>query len=679
MSEERRLAAIMFTDIVGYTALMGRDEDNALKILRMNRQVHQQCVNNHRGILLKEMGDGTLARFDSATEAVQCAIQIQKIAHNELKGRIRIGIHLGDVTFENEDVFGDGVNIASRLESAADPGGIYISESIQKAIRAKTHIETTYLGEFKLKNVEEPVRTWAIVGDGLPLPSQARVRRLQGKSIPRQIFRSLYTYLIALAVIVVSIWSLRKNLNTVQLETASLLVLPVENYIGSDTLEYLTAGIHSSLISDMGRISAFRVPSQTTARAYKESGKSLKEISEELKVNYVIEPSLTCMGDSLCLHIRLIGTGVEEKQILEQDYQVDRSQIMNFYNQVTSEVSEKLKVFLTQDDRNLLVEDRTIDDDAYDAYLKGRYNWERVGKADMDRALRYFQIATEKAPDWGPPYAGIASVWAARMQMGFVLPSVAIPLIHENLDKALELDPNSANSHSRAAGVAAWTEWNWEKAEREFLRATELNPNEPQTQIYYGHLLMNMRRIDEAVKQAKIALDLDPLDALILALSAVIMSDAGMESLALEQTTKALSIDPDHWFARGIHEMLLYQNGNYKESIEFFLSEKNFQLERVDLSGADTLFDENWYRNVFPIVLKSLEKLVSDEGFITVYDLANYSLRLDKTEEALNWLEKGYEMHDPNMPYIRNSFFYSHLKDNPRYINLLEKMNLPVK
>ena len=137
----RQLAAIMFTDIVGYTALMGKDQDKALKLLRRNREIHQEVINGHNGKWLKEMGDGILARFNSATDSVQCAINIQKRAREELEGQIRIGLHLGDVTFENEDVFGDGVNIASRLQSVADPGGIYISESLQKSIRGKSDLQ----------------------------------------------------------------------------------------------------------------------------------------------------------------------------------------------------------------------------------------------------------------------------------------------------------------------------------------------------------------------------------------------------------------------------------------------------------------------------------------------------------------------------------------------------------
>ena len=147
MSQSRQLAAIMFTDIVGYTALMSRNEEEALDILRKSRFIQKKSIEAYNGIWLKEMGDGVLAKFDTAKDAVLCGIEIQNKAHNNLNASIRIGIHLGDVTIENNDIFGDGVNVASRLQSSSDPGGIYISDSVFKAVQAIPDIKTSDCGE----------------------------------------------------------------------------------------------------------------------------------------------------------------------------------------------------------------------------------------------------------------------------------------------------------------------------------------------------------------------------------------------------------------------------------------------------------------------------------------------------------------------------------------------------
>ena len=179
----RKLAAIMFTDIVGYSALMGSNEQKALEILRQNREIQKPLIQKYNGKYLKELGDGILAHFDSAYEAVMCALKIQRAAGMGFKAKIRIGIHLGDVTIDNNDVFGDGVNIASRLQGIADPGGIYISESIQRAVRSRNEFELLRLGDVHLKNIDYLVSTWCLQGEGLPIPSAGKIQQLRASSL----------------------------------------------------------------------------------------------------------------------------------------------------------------------------------------------------------------------------------------------------------------------------------------------------------------------------------------------------------------------------------------------------------------------------------------------------------------------------------------------------------------
>jgi len=180
MTSTRQLAAIMFTDIVGYTALMGSDSKKALELVRKSKEIQKPLVEKHHGKWLKEMGDGAMAQFNTALDAVNCAIEIQEAARAKFDAKLRVGIHSGDVTIENEDVYGDGVNVAARLESIADPGGIYVSDAIQKAIQGQTDVQAKYLGEIRLKNVAYGVRTYALQGVGLPVPEVKDEKKLSG-------------------------------------------------------------------------------------------------------------------------------------------------------------------------------------------------------------------------------------------------------------------------------------------------------------------------------------------------------------------------------------------------------------------------------------------------------------------------------------------------------------------
>jgi adenylate cyclase len=196
------------------------------------------------------------------------------------------------------------------------------------------------------------------------------------------------------------------------LNISSLLVLPFDNFTGSDTLEYFVAGMHSSLIGGIGKIGSIHVKSKTTSRAYKDTEKSIPEIASEQNVDAIVEASVLCLGDTACFQVKVISAYPEEKQLWVQDYYVEKSQILNLYNRVTKEISEKINAILTPEETNLLAESRTVDPEAYDAFLKGQYYWEKLDKESMQKALDYFQLAIEKDLEWADPYAGLANAWA---------------------------------------------------------------------------------------------------------------------------------------------------------------------------------------------------------------------------------------------------------------------------
>jgi len=238
--QSRQLAAIMFTDIVGYTALMGRDEQKAMQLLDQNRDLQKPLIEEYLGKYLKDIGDGILASFGSAGDAVSCALAIQNALSDDQELILRIGIHSGDITFKDEDVFGDGVNIASRLQSIADPGGIYISESIHKAIRGRGDIQAQYLGETQLKNVDYPVKTYALQGVGLPIPALNEEKQLSGRLWAemqrRGVVRAGVAYLVVALLLILL---LREAQNWLTLPDLSFTILVTALAVGFPLAMYL--------------------------------------------------------------------------------------------------------------------------------------------------------------------------------------------------------------------------------------------------------------------------------------------------------------------------------------------------------------------------------------------------------------------------------------------------------
>ena len=680
MSQSRQLAAIMFTDIVGYTRLMGSDEEYALDLLRKNREIHQIQIKKHHGTLVKEMGDGILAKFGSSTDAVHCAIEIQKQAQkSDLNERIRIGIHLGEITQENNDTFGDGVNIASRLQAIADPGGIYISESLQKSIRAQAGIQTRLLGDFEIKNVEFKLRTHAIVGYNFPTTSPSKIKGLTGKRWAERFLKSPILYMVLIIMIIAGYWAKKKLFNN-DPTISSLVFLPFDNYTGTDTLDYLMAGMHDALIGEAGKMGALRVPGTKTANTYRDAAKSTSEIASELNVDAVVETSVSCIGDNICFQVKLITSYPEEKQIWVKDFSVEKNQIVNWYRGLTKEISQEISVPLTPGEEALLASTDAIDPAAYDLYMKGKFYLNQINDASLKIAESYFKLAIKKDPNWGPPYAGLAEVGIYQKQLGFVFGGAGLPMIRENLKKALELDPHSANMHYVNAVNAVWTEFNWEKGEKEFLRAIELNPNHAYARIFFAHLLTIQRRTDEALFQGEKAEALEPLDPFIQGLYTDVLIRAGDCKTAKEHAEKGLLIDPNHLFT--LQELLAAYTCTGEYELAFQIKKGHPPSKQLwEKYGVTHLMDSIFEVKGWTAVLEEEIRLTETNlvrGQDSVLQFLRY-LEVGKPEKALDYMEKLYEQRNPNIPYISATDHYIHLKDNPRYIALLDKMNLPVE
>jgi tetratricopeptide (TPR) repeat protein len=262
------------------------------------------------------------------------------------------------------------------------------------------------------------------------------------------------------------------------------------------------------------------------------------------------------------------------------------------------------------------------------------------------------------------------------MQMSFKSPSVAIPKIYENLNKALELDPNSSDSHYAKAVIAVYTEWNWEKGEEEFIRSLELNPSNALCRMFYAHLLTILHRSDEAIYQANLALKLDPLRPFVLGLFTLIMKETGNYQSAILHAKKALSIDPNHRFVIYQLSGTYRRIGDYEKWFEYF--KKIGWHDDKAVASVDSVFQEQGYLAAVEMTIKFDEE-AAKERYINIPILGYRYLELHNYDKAMDYYEKGYEIHHPNMPNISLlASKYELLKDNPRYIELLKKMNLPL-
>lgn len=456
----------------------------------------------------------------------------------------------------------------------------------------------------------------------------------------------------------------------------SLAVLPFENYTGDDHLDYVANGMHATLIGDMGKLGALRVIGNTSSSVYKNSKKSAPEIARELGVDALVEPTVTCYGDSVCIQVRVITPFPEEKQIWVADYREDKSQMINLFNRITKQIASELMIKLTPEEVNLLARSVTVDREAYDAYLKGLFYLDDSSQESLFKAREYLNRAVDKNPDWAPLYSALSLVWASIAQMGFESPEITGPKIFEYLKKALELDPENADIRFTSGEMAFLAEWDWEKGEKELLKSLAINPSSAIARIIYAELLSILQRPEEALVQGQLGIDLDPLNIMNQLQYSAVLACTGDHKASLARLEKVTAGDPGNYLANALIEVEAFRCGDYNKvmkAAKYILPARN-----IDYQEIERTFGEKGFVAAYKEVLRQSEVL-AQKGYFEPLDIAFRSMMVDQPDKAMDWIEKGFEAHDPGMPYITtHSLLFEPLFNNPRFISIVHKMNLPL-
>ncbi len=485
-----------------------------------------------------------------------------------------------------------------------------------------------------------------------------------------------FSLVVIVALIALNVFSSGNSLKAGDIQ--SLVILPFDNFTGDDALENMVSGMHSSLITDMGRVGGLQVKSRTSSNAFKGKNMTIPEIASELEADAALETAVTCLGDTICIQLRLVRTSGDEEQLWVADYREEKSQALNLYNRITKQIAEEVLVELSSDEKDILAKEQTVDPEAYDAYLKGLYHLNQLTPKDFQLALDYFQRAIDLDPDWADPLAGMSVTWMFSGYFGIVAQNIATPKINLYLDQALELDPNSAFAYYAKGVSAVWTEWDWEKGEKAFTRSLELNSNNALCRLHYAHYLFCQRRHDEALTQANLGLELDPLDPLILSLYAVVMMDVGDYPSSVEHFEKALSIVPNYPLAAGNIFRAYRGAGYYDTWIEKW--KRVVCWDEDDLLTVENTLNEKGYVAAVKAILKTNEDNVK-EGKSCQMRLGikkMWYIEAGEYDKAYECLEELYEQGNLDVPYMAsNHNGYEHFITYPGYVEILKKYKLP--
>jgi TolB-like protein/class 3 adenylate cyclase len=513
MSTTRRLAAIMFTDIVGYTALMGDDEQRAFDLLNKNREIHQPIIKMHEGKLIKELGDGILASFPTVSDALFAAIKIQQACSASKELSLRIGIHEGEIIIENNDIYGDAVNIASRIQTLGIPGSILFSKKVADELKNKLEFHTVSLGTFTFKNVNEPIEVFALANEGFPVPKRSMMEgKLKKKNFQkRNVIVSLSFILLAVAAFIIYKKFFVKN-DKAGVIDKSIAILPFVNMSNDPEQEYFSDGITEDIITQVSKISDLKVISRTAVMQYKATKKTVQEIGKELNVATILEGSVRRAGNQVRVVAQLINTQTNE-HLWAETYDKELTQIFAIQSKVAVQIASALMAKFTPSDKEQLERKLTESPEAYDFYLRGKFYFNENNSLGIDTAIIIFEQAVTVDPKFALAYAALARAYTEKF-FSYAPQKKWREQAFVALEKALSLDPGLPEAYLARAKLLWITENHFphEQAVAEVRQALFLRPNFGEARRFLSTIYSHIGLHDKAFEEVQKALELNPHD-----------------------------------------------------------------------------------------------------------------------------------------------------------------------
>jgi len=640
MTPSRRLAAIMFTDMVGSTAAAQLNEAAALKLREEQAELVRSLLAAHQGREIKSMGDGFLVEFDSALRATQCAVEIQRRVSERNAGapaapfHLRIGIHLGDVEQQGSDIFGDAVNIASRIQVVGEPGGICISNAVHEQVWNKISEKMEKLPPMELKGLRAPMALYRVV------PAWATGGTSSESS-----------------------------------RTAGIAVLPFTNISPDPKDEYFADGLTEELITVLSQLRELRVISRTSVMLYKATPKSASQIGAELGVSSILEGSVRKAGNRLRVTAQLIDAR-SDRHLWAQAYDRELDDVFSVQAEIAKQVAEGLKVELQPAEGAALTTRAPVKSDSYVAYLKGRTLAHQENDAAYKAAKIQFDLAISLDPQNAAAHSGLSDLVRLYGAHSLGMSDNGRQETARRLaERAIELDPNLAEAHASSA-VTFWLDWDWAGAEREFQRALSLNPSYSQAHHWYAELLSWQVRIDEALSEWALAEASDPLSPFNLSHFAFLLTWLGKYEEAFAKIQKLGELQPD---GRTYHSNL----GSYfriRGETDLYLKEIS-RLEELE----SNLVSKRWLRAEYCAFSGEKEKcrsLLLEEQSLPEPGRGPFSFAwmyaaLGDVEESMRQLERAVNLPSYiDFHSLRLDPLFEQVRRDPRFEAMLKKVKL---
>jgi len=461
----------------------------------------------------------------------------------------------------------------------------------------------------------------------------------------------------------------------------SIAVLPFINDSSDQENAYFINGVMEEILNNLQRIRELRVISRTSVEKFRGQNKSIPEIARELGVNYIVEGSGQKYGNAFRLRAQLI-MAAKESHLWGESFQQKITEVEDIFNiqtQIAESIANELNAVISPEEKKRIEKVPSINLEVYEQYLKARSYFD-FSRQSLYKALEFLNSGVEKSPDWAPLYVGLTEVWLSLQNFGYEPPPVAGPKIIANLNKAMELDTDLSEVHYLTAWMAQMVEWDWKKSEEEFLKALAINTNHALARMFYSHFLAGvMHRYDEALAQAKLAYSLDPLNTNMKLFYAFTFLGAGDYQSSSAMAEEVLATDPENILAHNVNAFAALMLKDYEKLLksEKFGLNNIIPIEQDFFDKIHRIFKKSGIVAAYKEILGHLEKF-AENNYVPFLDMTYRYIIAEQPEKAMDWIEKGYELHDPNLIYISSKFIvWEPLYSNPRFLAICEKMNLP--
>ena len=664
MSSSRQLAAIMFTDIVGYTAIMGSDEQKAFELLDKSRQIQKPIIEQYNGKWIKELGDGVMTSFNTVSDAVNAAIKIQEACNAAKDFQLSIGIHQGEIIFEDNDIYGDAVNIASRIQSLGIPGSILFSKKISDEIRNKSEFQLTSLGTFEFKNVDEPIEVFALSNPGFVIPKR---EQMKGKLKQSKKKARLLVWITSIVFLAVSVFAISYFLNGKQAK--SMAVLPFEDLSPGHDQEYLGDGIATNVHMLLSHLKELKLTGLTSSFSFKEKKLDLVTIGKSLKVKYLLEGNVQRIGNNIKINVALINA-TDGTQIWAQPFNIQTNDNFDVQDKIAQSIVEKINVRMTDKEKQMLVSTNTTTSFIYEDYLKGQHHLYQLTPLGIDSAAYYFTRVLQKDTNFAQAHAAMADLWTIKMQQGLIHFTEGKKRVEEAAQKAQKLDPNIADVHY-SLGLSAWLVWDWPSLTKELYHTIQIQPNHAKAHIYLSNFQHILGNPNESKFHSNKALELEPKDPLFTSLYSMNLMYEGQNSMAVQILENNLRNFPGHEHTINTLRTAYHLTGQHDSAFATWRKYFSIKNDKISDSVLTSRYHDEGYH-------KALQRLA--EFYVSqskrAWSIATLYTRAGMKEQAIEWLYKAFDEHDLNMPYLKVDPIFNFLKNDTRYKALLKKLNL---